>query len=98
MPTYEYTCTKCAHEEDHFMSISKMEKARLKCQDCGHKLRQAHRTPPNGLIPGSCSFDGDVHILGGTGQKQPPITPINIIDKLPGGGCKITRIGAKSDD
>jgi len=43
MPTYEYTCPKCAHECDIFAKVS--ERKNQECPECGNILEQRVRTP-----------------------------------------------------
>lgn len=43
MPTYEYTCPSCGHEEDIFCKVS-VRKDQT-CSECGNATRQVVRTP-----------------------------------------------------
>jgi putative FmdB family regulatory protein len=43
MPTYEYTCPNCGHEQDVWCKVS--ERKDQPCEECGEILSQRVRTP-----------------------------------------------------
>lgn len=43
MPTYEYTCPACGHEDDIWCKVS--ERKTQKCSECGETTNQVVRTP-----------------------------------------------------
>lgn len=61
MPTYEFKCTKCDHEDEIIMSISEFSSSKdFKCEGCGEYTLERHfRTVANLAIPQHMRADPD---------------------------------------
>lgn len=105
MPNYDFECTDCSEVVEKRMSFADYDEFKAsnpKCESCGKgTLERVFLTTPAMSIPGNMTFDGKAKFLG-SGQTQAykdteARVPINIIDEMPDGTTKVTRIGRKQD-
>lgn len=87
MPTYEMKCSCSDEIQEIWASMSEYDRGLL-CK-CGAPLTRVFITAP--ALHGA---ENPEYKLGG---REKADLPINIIDKKPGGGYKVTRIGKKKD-
>lgn len=96
MPTYSFECKACLAILDKFMKMS--DPHPTICPSCASEsLSQVILDTPMMVIPGNCTHDGITKVVGTSNRNQKLNVPINIIDDLPGGGKRVTRIGSKRD-
>lgn len=91
MPTYEFRCEGCDKEFDVVIRISELDETQVVCEKCNIAAIREFRTPANMSIP------THMQAAPNMSKKEKARVPINIIDELPNGGCRVTRIGKKSD-
>ena len=87
MPTYEMKCSCSDKIQEVWATISEYDQG-LTC-DCGKALSRVFVTAP--------ALHGAENPEYKQGRCEKADLPINIIDKKPGGGYKVTRIGKKKD-
>ena len=88
---YEFRCPKCSKESEVWLTLEELYTADVECADCLVLLEREIRTPTAVNIPmkhQSCP---------NWNKKEPPRVPIQILDPMPNGKVKITRIGKKTD-
>ena len=99
MPRYDFQCDSCKEIIEVYMRMSELEGYTApNCKECGGDTRQIISSAPCVSMDGSFTYNGQSKFLGGgvTGKTEARV-PINIIDQLPGGKTRVTRIGRKSD-
>ena len=99
MPMYEMICPKCNHHVDILAKITEFdEKVKTaQCEECKETLSRYYDTPPNFTIGAKHTYNGQTKVSGVSSRKQQSRVPINIIDEMPDGSTKVTRIGRKED-
>ena len=99
MAIYEMICPTCKKESEIICSMSEYSKKikTAKCDICKNTTLDRHiRTPTSMSIPANMTYNNQVKVVGSTTKDQASV-PINIIDELPDGTTKVTRIGKKAD-
>lgn len=92
-------CPECLEHITVKISISEYDNyiATASCEvHQGVKMTQVILTPPNFVLPASVTYNGKVKVTGGNNRSTARV-PINIIDHMPDGSTKVTRIGDKKD-
>lgn len=96
MPIYDFECPICHKVEERLVrSLGHPRYSHPTCKECNVHLTKLVSAPhfkfesKSGVYSPSGSFK--------SGEKQHPLVPINIIDEMPDGSTKVTRIGKKQD-
>lgn len=99
MPMYEMICPECEQRVDILAKITEYDNKvkTAKCEECNSTLSRFFDTPPNFAIGAQHTYNGQTKISGSTGKKEKARVPINIIDELPNGRTRVTRVGTKGD-
>jgi len=71
--------------------MSELDEVVVECENCDIPAIREFRTPANMSIPTHMQAAPNMD------KKEKARVPINIIDELPNGGCRVTRIGKKGD-
>ncbi|MBU3758890.1 MAG: zinc ribbon domain-containing protein [Candidatus Omnitrophica bacterium] len=72
MPTYDYRCESCAHEFEHFQSMSSRPLSR--CPECGKKLERLFGRGTGVIFKGSGFYQTDYKkpVSGEAAEKPTP--------------------------
>lgn len=99
MPIYEMICPKCEQISNILAKITDYDDKvkNAKCTECSILLDRYFDTPPNFTIGAKHTYNGQTKVSGVSSRKQQSRVPINIIDEMPDGSTKVTRIGRKED-
>jgi len=57
MPTYDYRCPDCEHEQERFHKIN--EKPHVKCNECGKRMKKLIGTGAGVIFKGSGFYETD---------------------------------------
>lgn len=67
MPTYDYRCPDCQHEQEHFHGIN--EKPHVKCEECGKRMKKLMGKGAGVVFKGPGFYETDYRKKDKTNQR-----------------------------